>query len=73
MKYKKFFDFDYVYKGVYLTRLISYLFFVYITIIIYAYYTEQNILTGIMITTGFITFIIVCGKIGDVLHWKSIW
>ena len=72
-KAKNMLDFDYVYKGVYLTRLISFLLFVYGSIIIYAYYSEQDILAGIFITTVFFIFIMICRKIGDALHWKSIW
>ena len=73
MKHNKFLDFDYVYKGIYLIRLISFLFFLYSAMIIYTHYTGENILIAIMITTGFILFIMICGKIGEILHWKSIW
>ena len=73
MKYNKFLDFDYVCKGIYLTRLISSLFFLYSAMIIYAHYTGENILTAIVITTGFIIFIMICGYISDLLKWKSIW
>ena len=73
MNYSKFIDLDYVYKGIYLTRLISYLFFLYSAMIIYTHYTGENILTTIIITTGFLIFIMICGYIGDLLKWKSIW
>lgn len=73
MKYNKFLDFDYVYKGVYLTRLIMFLLMLYIGIFIFAIITGRNVIDGFLITTGFLMFIIICGKIGDMLHLKSIW
>jgi len=72
MNYSKFIDLDYVYKGIYLTRLILYLFFLYSVMIIYAHYTEENMLTAVIITTGFLIFIMICGYIGNILKWKSI-
>jgi len=72
-KAKNMLDFDYVYNGIYITRLIMYLSIVYGGITLYGYYTNQNIIDGIFITTVFFIFIMICGKIGNALHWKSIW
>ncbi len=73
MNYSKFLDFDYVYKRIYLTRLIIFLLILYGGVVFYGYYTNQNIMDGILLTTGLLIFIIICGKIGELLKWKSIW
>ncbi len=54
MNYNKFLDFDYVYKGVYLTRLIMFLLMLFGGMVLYSYFTNQNIIDGILVLTGFL-------------------
>lgn len=56
-------DFDYIYKGIYLTRLLSFLLLVYTAITINAYFNNQNIVTAWEATTGVLIFIFIFGKI----------
>jgi hypothetical protein len=60
-------DFDYIYKGIYLTRLLSFLLLVYTAITINAYFTNQSIVVEWEVLTGVLIFIFVFGKIVDTL------
>ncbi len=67
------YNFDYVYKKIYLVRLISSLIFLYTSMILIAYFQNESIINVILTTTGIIIFIMICGYIGTTLKWKSIW
>lgn len=65
-------DFDLVYKGVYIIRLITFLITFFTFIAVYLYVTNENVLDGIIISVGLLLFIIISGKIGEYILGKRI-
>lgn len=63
-------DFDYVYKGIYLTRLIYFLLSVYVVMAIVSYINNKSIVKAWEIETGFLILLFLVGKILGIFRGK---
>lgn len=58
-------DYDYVYKGIYISRLVIFLSLVFIISTIYAFLEHKNVITVWILCIMLLGFILLCGKIGE--------